>query len=110
MFGDQHFPLLANKTLFRLKENCWDCLKLCHANFMNKAHMHKCSALFQYPDSSPTINQHKALGSNFRLTGFQSRMNFNYNFKAADELQLHSITVSKILYQPNTTTAQGNIL
>lgn len=72
--------------------------------------MHKCSALFQYPDSSPTINQHKALGSNFRLTGFQSRMNFNYNFKAEDQLQLHSTTVSKILYQPNNTTALGNIL
>lgn len=71
MFGDQYiFSTCKLKFIYAERQTGVGTIKLCQANFTNKAHICKYSALFQYPDSSPTIDQHKAFESNFRLTGF----------------------------------------
>lgn len=57
-FGDQY-----------IFTTCKLVLGLSHS-VTSEAHICKYSALFQYPDSLPTINQHKAFESNFKLTGF----------------------------------------
>lgn len=100
MFGDQYI-FTTCKLVLGLSNSVKPTLPGRHI-YANTLHY------FQYPDSSPTINQHKAFESNFRLTGFKSRMNVNDHFKVADQLQLHYISVSKILYQSNN--AQSNIL
>ena len=71
MFGDRYIFITCKlKFIWAESKLFWDGCNLCHTNFTNKVRMCKGSVLFQYPDSFPTIDQHKAFGSNFRLIGF----------------------------------------